>query len=69
MNVIRNDEIRFGKPTLKGTRVTVGDIAETFYEAGRSVSQIAEDYSITESEVEEALRYHNSDRSQQEVTA
>jgi len=68
MTVIRNDEIRFGKPTLKGTRITVEDVAETFYDVGHSVSQIAEDYGISESEVEEALRHHNNNLSQQDVT-
>ena len=35
--------IRFGKPCIKGTRITVGDILQWLSE-GISVSEILEDY-------------------------
>lgn len=69
MTIVKDKDIRFGKPTIKDTRITVGDVAGSFYKAGRSVSQIAEDYGITEEEVEQALRYHNRESGSQEVTA
>ena len=57
MAITKDEEIRSGKPVVKDTRVTVGDIIETFHDLGRSVSEVAEDFNITEEEVEEALRY------------
>lgn len=67
MPIVRNDEVRSGKPVVKGTRVAVQDIVDTFYQVGRSVDEIAEDFGISEHEVEEALRYHKD--SPAEVTA
>lgn len=61
MTIVKDDNIRFGKPTVKGTRIAVIDIVGSFYDAGRSVEQIAEDYSIEEKEVEEALRYQRNE--------
>jgi len=63
MAIVKDENIRSGKPTLKDTRVTVSDIVETFYNAGRSVSEISEDFGITEEDVEEALRYRYSSSS------
>ena len=69
MTIVKDEDIRFGKPVVKGTRVTVEDIAGSFYEAGRSVEEVAEDYGIEEEEVEESLRYHNRELSSEEVKA
>lgn len=68
MTIVKDQDIRFGKPTVQGTRIAVKDVVETFYDAGRSVKEIAEDYQIEEKEVEEALRYHRN-REKDEVTA
>jgi uncharacterized protein (DUF433 family) len=38
-----NPEIRFGKPCIKGTRITVGDILG-WLSVGMSISEILEDY-------------------------
>ena len=57
MTFVKDKEIRSGKPVVKGTRVTVEDISETFYELGRSVKEVSKDFNITEEEVENALRY------------
>ncbi len=38
-----NPEIRFGKPTIIGTRITVGDILG-WYAAGMSETEILEDF-------------------------
>ena len=64
MAISRDDDVRSGKPVIKGTRVTVGDITETFYKVGRSIGEISEDFGISEEEVEEALRYSQSEKSE-----
>lgn len=68
MTIVKDKDKRFGKPIIQGTRVTVKDIVETFYDAGRSVKEISEDFDIEEEEVEEALRYYK-DRDPEEVPA
>lgn len=64
MAIVRKNEIRSGKPIIKGTRVAVGDISETFYKLGRSVEEVSNDFNITKEEVEEALRYSKSNQSE-----
>ena len=61
MTIVRNDDVRSGKPVVDGTRVTVGDIVERFYSLGRGSSQIASDLGVDESDVEEALRYYHNE--------
>jgi len=64
MTISKTQDVRSGKPVIKGTRVTVEDISETFYNLGRSVSEVSEDFGIKEEEVEEALRYSQSKQSE-----
>jgi len=40
-----NQDIRFGKPCIKGTRITVGDILQWLSE-GIPVSEILDDYPL-----------------------
>jgi len=42
-----DQEIRFGKPCIKGTRITVGDILQWLSE-GIPVSEILDDYPLLE---------------------
>ena len=63
MAIIRDQDVRSGKPVVEGTRVTVSDVSEAFHNLGRSVSEVSEDYGVTEEEVEEALRYAKSRQS------
>ena len=42
-HIIIDNEIRFGKPCIKGTRITVGDILQ-WLAAGMSEQEILEDY-------------------------
>ena len=64
MVVSKTEDIRSGKPVIKETRVTLEDISETFYKLGRKVSEVSEDFGITEEEVEKALRYSQSKQSE-----
>ena len=57
MVIVKKPGVRSGKPVIKDTRVSVEDVSETFYELGRSVEEVSDDFNITEEEVEEALRY------------
>jgi len=46
LNYIEIDkEVRFGKPCIKGTRISVGDILQWLSE-GISISEILEDYPL-----------------------
>ena len=52
-----NPEIRFGKPCLKGTRITVSDVLQ-WLASGMSHQQIIEDYpSIKEEHIRAALSF------------
>ena len=65
MGISKTEGVKSGKPVIKGTRFTVEDISGTFYQVGRSVREVSEDFGITEEEVEEALRYSQSKQSEQ----
>jgi uncharacterized protein (DUF433 family) len=43
--IVIDQGIRFGKPCIKGTRITIGDILQWLSE-GISVSEILEDYPL-----------------------
>ena len=53
--------ISFGRPVLVGTGVPTDVIAERFY-AGDTFEDLAKDYDITPTQVEEALRYEGDNR-------
>jgi len=42
-NIVIDNEIRFGKPCIKGTRITVGDILQ-WLSVGMTEKEILEDY-------------------------
>jgi len=67
--IVEDKDVRFGKPCIAGTRITVQDIVESFYQAERSVEQIAEDFGIAEQDVEDALRYNRNTQQRETVTA
>ena len=55
--IVINQGIRFGKPCIKGTRITVGDILQWLSE-GISVSEILDDYpSLIEEHIKAALLF------------
>jgi len=45
--IVIDHGIRFGKPCIKGTRITVGDILQWLSE-GMSMSEIMDDYPLLE---------------------
>jgi len=51
-----NPSIAFGKPVVAGTGVPTAIIAER-YKTGESIAEIADDYRLRTSEIEEAIRY------------
>jgi uncharacterized protein (DUF433 family) len=55
--IVIDKEIRFGKPCLKGTRITVSDVLQWFA-SGMSEKDILNDYPyLTESLIRAALSY------------
>ncbi|MDR0877590.1 MAG: DUF433 domain-containing protein [Treponema sp.] len=52
-----DDDIRFGKPCIKGTRITVGDILQ-WLSAGMTIQEILEDYpELQEVHIRSALAF------------
>jgi uncharacterized protein (DUF433 family) len=52
-----NPEVRFGKPCLKDTRITVSDVLQWFA-SGMSENEILEDYPyLTKEKIRSALAY------------
>ena len=43
--IVIDQDVRFGKPCIKGTRITVGDILQWLSE-GMPISEILEDYPL-----------------------
>jgi len=56
-SIVNDPKIRFGKPTIKGTRVSVTDIL-TLLEAGYKIDEIPKQYkNISLSQVKRAVDY------------
>ncbi len=56
-HIIIDPEIRFGKPCIKGTRISVGDILQ-WLSSGMSEQEIVEDYpEIQNVHIKAALAY------------
>lgn len=49
--------VAFGRPVLERKAIKTSTIAERFFLAGQSMSEIAEDFDLKAIEVEEAIRY------------
>lgn len=56
--------VAFGKPVIKGTPVRVEDVLGLLSE-GLSTKEVCEEYSLTEEQVREALRYARDEMSGQ----
>lgn len=49
--IVIDPEIRFGKPTVRGTRITVGDVL-SYFAAGMSEAEILADFpSLTRDDI------------------
>jgi len=56
-SIVNDSKIRFGKPTIKGTRVAVTDIL-TLMEAGYELDEIPKQYkNVTLSQIKHAVDY------------
>lgn len=52
-----NPEIRFGKPVIKGTRISVGDVL-SWLSVGMTIEEIIEDFSqLTKKQILACLAY------------
>jgi uncharacterized protein (DUF433 family) len=56
LGITVDPSVRIGKPVIKGTRVPVDTIVARVA-SGMSIKDVAEEYSITEKGVYNALRY------------
>lgn len=56
MVIAIDKNIRFGKPVIDGTRITVGEILGSLA-GGMTPKKIIEEYGVTGEEIKEALRY------------
>jgi uncharacterized protein (DUF433 family) len=54
--IVRTKDTCFGKPRIRGTRVTTSTILHC-HEAGWSVAFIADEFDLTHDQIEAALRY------------
>lgn len=59
--VLINPLISFGRPILKDSGIPTAIIAERFY-AGDSIDELAEDYDRPKAEIEEAIRYQETEQ-------
>ncbi len=56
-HIIIDPEIRFGKPCIRGTRITVSDVLQ-WLASGMSYQQIMEDYPlVTEEHIKAVLTF------------
>lgn len=56
INIISNPDVRFGKPTLAGTRITVDEVLGALA-GGMTFTEISEEYGLTDKQIRMALRY------------
>lgn len=62
-------EIRFGKPCIEGTRVTVGEVLH-WLSIGMSASEIVDDYPyLSEEKIRQALAYAAAKESRYIISA
>lgn len=55
--IVLNPEVRFGKPTVRGTRITVGDVL-SYLAGGMSEDEILADFpQLTREDIRACLAY------------
>ena len=57
--IIIDPKIRFGKPTIQGTRITVEEVLGAM-EGGMDFREIEEEYGLTKNQIQLAIQYVNS---------
>lgn len=66
--IVANPKVRFGKPVIEGTRVSV-DLVVGQLGAGMSPDEVAREYGITYEDVLAALRYAAASLASEEIRA
>ena len=56
IEIIQDPEIRFGKPVIKGTRISVYDILEAL-KSGWTIDEIAEEFNIPREAVIKSIEF------------
>ncbi len=56
MAIIIDNRIRFGKPIIEGTRITIDEIIGALA-GGMNYEEIEEEYGITKEDIKDVLRY------------
>lgn len=54
--IIIDEKIRHGKPTIKGTRITLDEVLEML-ESGMTYEEIEKEYGITKEQILAVIRY------------
>jgi uncharacterized protein (DUF433 family) len=54
--IVTNPKIRFGKPTIEGTRIPV-DLVVGKIAGGMTIEEVAKEYDLTVKQILSALRY------------
>ncbi|MEK6982850.1 MAG: DUF433 domain-containing protein [Candidatus Micrarchaeota archaeon] len=57
--IVIDEKIRHGKPTIKGTRITVDEVLDML-KSGMSYEEITKDYSLTKDQIVAVLTYVSS---------
>lgn len=57
--IIINNKIRFGKPILEGTRISVEDVVGML-ESGMTYEEIEKEYGITKEDIMSVMKYLGS---------
>ena len=57
--VIIDEKIRHGKPTIKGTRITVDEVLEML-ETGMTYDDIKKEYGLTKEQILAVIKYTSS---------
>lgn len=55
-DIISNPDIRFGKPIIIGTRITVDEVLGALA-GGMTFTEISKEYGLTDEQIRIALRY------------
>ena len=54
--IVIDPDISFGRPTIAGSGVRT-EVVANFFDAGETIAQLAEEYRLDTSQIEEAVRY------------